>query len=288
LDGLFVPITNPITFRSLSDTKTILHLGDLHYGHPGFCAARWDRIKAKYRGRKDLLCIGMGDYWDFSRWSDRQSIRRSGVGSSAQDWLDDKVMDDVKAMADELGQFKWIGLLEGNHDWDFQDGSTATSRLADLLSVRYLGTCCYICHQIECQGCRTTLTHVCHHGIGGGARTIGASINSLEHWTKAFRATIYAMGHDHSSFVLPCTYTPLFGRINAKTHEVDIVEHESWFLRSGSMLRGYIPNERSYIATKALPARRLAYPELRIGIQRTREDGVRRLKATIEGINPAS
>ena len=271
----------------MSDTRTILHLGDLHYGASRFLRDPVGPDQGKYRGRKDLLWHWHGDYWDFSRWSDRQSLRRSGVGSSAQDWMDEKVMDDVKAVADELSQFKWIGLLEGNHDWDFQDGSTATSRLADLLSTRYLGTCCYICHQMECQGSRTTLTHVCHHGIGGGARTIGASINSLEHWTKAFRAASTRWGTTIQVLFFRHIHT-LFGRINAKTHEVDIVEHESWFLRSGSMLRGYVPNERSYIATKALPARRLAYPELRIGIQRIKEDGVRRLKATIEGINPAS
>jgi len=288
VDGLFVPIVHEMRFKSTSETKLLLHIGDLHFGHPGFCRSRWERFKEKYSGKKDIYCIGMGDYWDFSRWSDRKAMRRSGASESATKWMDAKVTEDVERSVKEFEGFTWIGMLEGNHDWEFSNGNTATQMLADLLGTRYLGTCCYIHHALYLHGGKTSISHVCHHGTTSSSRTVGGSVNALEHWSKAFTAHIYAMGHDHSSFVVPCTYTPLFGKVNNHTGEVEIVEHESWFVRSGSMLKGYIPNERSYIATKALPARRLTYPELRIGIQRTREDGVRRLKATIEGINPAS
>ena len=286
MDGLFVPFENKMNFKSCKDTRTLLHLGDLHFGHPGHCDARWKRVKDYYRNRKDVIAIGMGDYFDFSRWSDRQAMRRGGVSQSAYDRLDAMVTDDVKRAADDLSQFNWIGMLEGNHDWDFSDGTSATQMLAGLLGTRYLGTCCLIHHALDYHGGKTVITHVCHHGLGGGAKTIGGSINALEHWTKAFRANIYAMGHDHSSFVLPCTYTPISSRINERTGEVELVEHEMWFIRSGSMLRGYVPHRCSYIAVKAMPARRLAYPEITIGVKRTEVGGTKRIVSVINGNNP--
>ncbi len=288
MDGLFVPIINDIMFKSVNDTKTLLHIGDTHFGHPGHCANRWQKFKDRYKNRKDVLAIGMGDYWDFSRWSDRKAMRRGGVSDSARDWMDSKVTDDIKRAADELSQFQWLGMLEGNHDWVFSNGETASERLATELGTKYLGTCAYVYHRLNLHGGYAHVAHVAHHGTTSGAKTVLGSINALEHWSKAFQAHIYAMGHDHSSFVLPCSYTPLFGRINRQTGDIEILEHESWFVRSGSMLRGYVPNQRSYIATKAMPARRLSYPEIRIGVTRYIEDGVRRLKPTIEGVNPSS
>lgn len=292
MDGLFTTLIYPLKFKRINDVYTLLHIGDTHFEHEGHCKSRWQKFRKKHGNRPKTIALGMGDYWDFSRWSDRQAMRRGGVSQSAYERMDRMVIEDVKRSRDEFCVFTWIGLLAGNHDWSFGEDTikqlgctTATEYLAKLLDTPFLGNCTYIHFALDYGGKRTRVSEVAHHGAGQ-SRTITASINKLHRWAEAFWAHIYAMGHDHSSFVLPCPNTPLHGYVNKQTGKLEMAEHEPWYVRTGSMLKGYAPGMRSYIAQKALPARRLVYPEVFLGIQRERSNKSDSIKPSIEGLNP--
>jgi hypothetical protein len=100
---------------------------------------------------------------------------------------------------------RWIGFLEGDHRWDFRDGSSVDQLIARHLKGYFLGTSAMIrfkFHGVPKGHPEADCTLFCHHGTGS-AQTQGGSLNKVENMLKAFDADIYLMGHVHSKIAAP-------------------------------------------------------------------------------------
>lgn len=186
--------------------------------------------------------LGMGDYLDFTSNSQRKLL--SPLRDSQKEQLDSL----VQSQADELyhilspSKGRWLGMLEGNHRWEFQTGEKQGTSVDQ-----------YLCKKLECDffgtlaGIRlhfsnTPANHpeadclICaHHGLGA-SRTQGGQLHRVEDMLKFFDAEIYLMGHGHSKVASPIDRQQISP--DGKHH------HRTKLLaRTGSFLRGYVSHE---------------------------------------------
>lgn len=193
----------------------------------------------------DAWWIGVGDYIDMESPSNRKLLRGTGFYDSVLDALDAKAEELQEELQDILKPTRkhWLGILDGHHYHEYQDGGTSDTRLAQYLDAPFLGTCAAVKVVFELPagvgGSRTH--HVnpsfniwAHHGRGGG-KLSSAPINSLEHIVKGFDSDVYLIAHTHrAGAVRMARIYPQFGP------KKGYLEHKDLFLAAcGSFLKGY-------------------------------------------------
>ncbi len=192
-----------------SNEAVLIPFGDLHIGNPGFRERHLQRIIEEIRKTPDCRCIGMGDHEELSR-----SAFRASIGSIPQDEkhsamikIDDMVRSDLKKNATKYFkpiQNKLIGLIEGNHHWDFQDGTTSTQYMCQLLGVPYLDVVSLIRLSMQRHGkVRKNLRVFAAHGWSSGYQLYGTDVNGLTKKASDFEADIYIAGHTHRGWMIP-------------------------------------------------------------------------------------
>src|SRR4030042_1804564 len=145
----------------------------------------------------------MGEYLDFPSQSQRAIL--GPLRDSIKEDIDKMVRENVEKLADILRPTKgyWVGLIEGDHRWIFQDSTSADQYLCQLLQCDFLGTSSLVRiamgvnHHPEAD----TILYV-HHGIGS-SRTSGGHLNRVEDLLKIWEADIYLMGHSHAKVASP-------------------------------------------------------------------------------------
>jgi hypothetical protein len=159
----------------------------------------------------------------------------------------------VKLLHEELKMFipNWIGMMGGNHYWTFGDGSTSDNELARLLKTRFLGVKTMLKLKFVDAGHRRGYVEICAHHGTSAPRTTAASMAAVVRMTEGAEADIFLQGHDHRRFFFPGqTKMQLEGDVYLKDRTL-------WFGRTGSFLRGYVPNEVSYVTDRDLPPNQL-------------------------------
>jgi hypothetical protein len=176
----------------------------------------------------------MGEYLDFAPQSQRRitSDLREEITRQIDDMVRARVEDLYTLMAHTKG--KWIGMLEGDHRWDFSDGTSADQYLCNLLCTDFLGTSALL--SLHPDGLpknhREGETKIfIHHGIGS-SRSSGGHLHRVEDLLKWVDADIYLMGHSHAKVAAP---------IDWQTVSQDGVHYHKTKLlaRTGSWMKGY-------------------------------------------------
>ncbi len=177
-------------------------IGDVQLGAQGVVL---EKLKAHVQwglAQGNVYFLGMGDYIDILSPSNREAWRSARLYDSARKAMSDKadsyVQEFVAAMKGT--EDRWLGMLEGHHYFEFEDGTTSDTRIAQALHTPYLGTCAFVrisfkkmkADKVKRKSLKCTIW--CHHGAGNGL-TPHSPLARLYHVMHQFDADIYLIGH---------------------------------------------------------------------------------------------
>lgn len=245
---------------------TIVFFGDVHRDSPAHDEEKWKSDLDYWRGLKNAWFFGMGDYLDSTSTTEREML------GNISPKLHETFRNDVQALqlakiekiAKELSFMRGriIGMLNGNHYFEFQSGMNGDQKLCELLGAKYLGVCSLVRISFANFGRIVTRDIFAHHGQGA-SRLIGGSLNRVAQMFEGVEADIVAMGHDHNRAIVPGTPRMFLGP-NSKGKNHRICTRETWVIRSGSYLRSYEPGRASYNVDSQRPGRSLGHVAMQI------------------------
>jgi len=224
-----------ISFQLAGNQQMLLMpVGDVHCMSKGWPKQKFvDHLK--WGVDRGATFLGMGEYIDFSSWSQREKL------ATLRETTLDQISDMVKDRVQEIGELiaftrgHWIGLLEGDHFHQFSDGTTSDQMLAALLECHFLGTSTHI--RLHSNGVDSSADCIiyAHHGIGT-ARMAGGHLHRVEDLLKFVHADIYLMGHTHSK---------VSDAGDRQEVTPDGIHHHRTILiaRTGGFLAGYLSSE---------------------------------------------
>ena len=228
----------------------IVPFGDVHRDTPSCDVDRW---KWFLQGCKKLpqdrtYYIGMGDFNDFASSREQEELRHSKIHDQTRDKFDLIVQADNRKFAQEISFMRGhlLGLLDGNHNWTFRDGTTATQDLCDRMDAPYLGWLTHLTMNIAVKtskgrkrGNSINLTIIACHGKAGG-KLMGTSINQVDDLTRIFPvADLYIEGHDHQRYAVPKS-------ILMADQKGNIKQKRQMISRSGSFKKGFCEGISGY------------------------------------------
>ena len=204
------PIEQEIEFILAKNQKIILMpLGDIHYAPDAEFPARKLRQHIEWGLKRGAWFLGMGEYLDFTSASQRKLLHPLRDHQKAIiDGFVLKMVQDIYEIL-EPSKGRWIGMLEGDHRWEFSSldlsGRSADQYLCELLECDFLGTSTFLRLHAK-DNLRGHPEADClvyaHHGIGS-SRTQGGHLHRVEDLLKWVNADIYLMGHSHGKVTAP-------------------------------------------------------------------------------------
>lgn len=245
--------------------------GDVHWDSPNHADAVWQEDLEYFRGLppKETYFLGMGDYLDSTSTTERECLGQISKQMHETFKRDTQALQQAKIdkFADEISFMKGrlIGLLNGNHYFEFQSGINGDQKLADKLDCKYLGVCALIRLSFNAHGRIFTLDIFAHHGMGA-SRLIGGSINRVAQMFEGVEADIAIMGHDHKRGAMPTT-PRLFLNLDHKTGALKVKQRESWAIRSGSYLASFRAGESNYNVDACRMPSSLGHVEILISLR---------------------
>jgi len=250
--GIFTIHKFIIEYDKHDEPIYLFPFGDIHRSSSNCDVDRWLEFLEWAKKKKRSYFLGMGDYDDFSSGSERLILGNKNLHDSTLDTLDGlyetntiRIYNEIKFMNGRL-----IGLIEGNHYGEFQSGITTTQYLAQKLKCKYLGVSSFIRLVLKHKTRRNwmSIDIWAHHGKGG-SRKVGGSLNRVEDMCFAASADIYLMGHDHRK---SCAYVSTMELSKGGTRVLHLHQKKKLLGRTGSFLKGYVPDKKSYVADLAL------------------------------------
>lgn len=246
--------------------------GDVHRDSAACNVDAWHNQLDAWRKDKDIYFIGLGDYLDFSSYSERLILDNPKLHDQTKgkfdEWQTKTTKDFIKEISFMKGRI--LGMIEGNHYWRFQDHTTSTQRMCQSLDAPYMGVTGIIRISLkEINSNRISAVDIwCHHGMGG-ARLVGGSINKVEQMREVFpNMDMYILGHDHRRLAVPVS---CLGVSECGTEDKLLVrERRQWLIRSGSYLKGYDPGKANYVNRRLLPPSDLGSITAEIAVSRVR------------------
>ncbi len=177
----------------------IFPLGDTHIGQQGTSDNEIKRFVAEGLDRGAWF-LGMGDYIDLATPSNRNFIRSANLYDVAREAFTEKAERLIEhyLLLTKGTEGKWIGLLHGHHYFEFEDGTTSDTRIAQALKAPYLGTCAMINLCFARKGSSTSYKIFCHHGNGNGIMPY-SPLTKLYHIMQGWEADCYLIGHQHKN-----------------------------------------------------------------------------------------
>jgi hypothetical protein len=277
--GLFTTQLIQYTLPPGVDTFKLIPFGDVHRDSDMHAHRKWQEFLEYSRGQKNALFLGMGDYCDGISTSERMVINNGGLHDTTRRSIEGLYKKVTKDLISELSfmRGRLIGMLGGNHYYEFGEGSTTDHVLADALGTRFLGVSSLIRLAVRKHTGGTVLNFdiFAHHGKGGGG-SAGGTFNTIEKMAATAEADLYLMGHDHKKGCVPGhTRLKLVNAPRMKSG-LDIVEHTTWLGRTGSFLKAYEDGRVSYNVDAGRSACSLGWIELDITFKRDRRGGKQR------------
>lgn len=248
--GLFTVHEFTIRVDELGKPIYLYPLGDVHKFAPLHSSEKWDECIDKIKSHgPDAYIIGMGDYMELMRATDRSSLTKSEFCDNTIDRLDKMADSDTSEFSRDLefAQGRIIGLIEGNHYFQFKSGETSTQRLCRILDTKYLGVATLTRLRFDYGGHTAHIDIYAHHGKGA-ARLLGGSLNRVQQMAESCSCDLYCMGHDHKG---PIGKNPRL-QLSEANGNLALIERTQLFVRTGSFLRGYVDGEVSYVADACL------------------------------------
>ena len=189
----------------------IMPIGDIQYaGKDSSTAMEMLKRHVAWGVEQNAYFLGMGDYIDFASPSNRLRLRQAALYDTALKTLSDVSVHLVTELYQEAlkgSEGRWLGLLEGHHFYQMEDGTTTDQLLCRLLKTRFLGTSAYVRLVFHHGQTVKTQRHGnvliwCHHGAGYGQRS-SAPLNRLDQLLTYWDADIYLMGHQSKKVTAP-------------------------------------------------------------------------------------
>jgi hypothetical protein len=238
-----------IPVKASGQEFTLYPFGDVHKFAPLHSEDHWAAFLDDARGRKDAYFLGMGDYMDLASSSERNALKDGRFHDSTIQTLEDIYRDMTARYCKDLEFMRGriIGLIEGNHYSEFQNGTTTTQKMCETLGCKYLGVSAFIRLSFRYGKTSRSVDIWAHHGKGA-ARLIGGSLNTVQQMGEAAEADVYLMGHDHKKSAGMTSKLMLSGAGG----DVKVVHKKQVYARTGSFLRGYVDGKQSYVADMGL------------------------------------
>ena len=185
----------------------IIPFGDVHRDSNMHCSDYWGRFLDHAKRQDNALFLGMGDYTDGCSTSERIVLNSPALHETTTANFQKAALGVAETLADELEfmRGKLIGMLGGNHYFQFNSGDTTDHILSAHLGTKFLGVCSFIRLSVllkDRPACRHCIDIFAHHGLGGG-RLAGSTFNTVERMQSVAEADIYLMGHDHNLGCIP-------------------------------------------------------------------------------------
>lgn len=261
----------------------LIPFGDVHRDVALCDVDRWNAFLERCKADDDQYTryILMGDPCDFASYSERHILLNRNLHDTTKNKLELSAQDDTDRFIKEISfmRGRMIGVVAGNHHWEYQDGTNSDQRIARLMKTKYLGDISYTVLMLDAYNKRVRVDIVAAHGKAGG-KTAGATINQVDDLRRIFPvADIYLCGHDHKRGVWP--ESTLVVVSNKKRGELVIKQKRQLLCRTGSFLRGYVDGETSYVADRYLRPSELGTIKIEIKLKYERCDGKRFFYADI-------
>ena len=247
--GLFTIHKHKIRADEIGKAIHLIPFGDIHRSSPMCHSEKWLEMLEWAKKRDKILFLGMGDYDDLASASERNIFTDRKMHDSSRQTLEDLYTTHVNRLVKEIKFMngKLIGLMEGNHYAEFQDGTTSTQKMCSLLACKYLGVSSFIRLVVEYRTKSASIDIWAHHGKGA-SRLIGGSLNRVQQMGESAEADIYLMGHDHKKSVgMMDKLTLSEGHGSLNLHH-----RKQLYIRTGSFLKAYEDSKVSYVSDMAL------------------------------------
>lgn len=231
----------------------LIPFGDVHRDSDLHADEHWKEFLVYAKKQKNAVFLGMGDFTDGVSTSERIVLDGPGLHDTTRTTMRDHYRGVAKTLVNELSFMKGrlIGMLGGNHYFDFGNGDTTDHVLAAALHTKFLGVCSFIRLSLRLRGpsgyvrkSNHSLDIFAHHGKGGG-QLPGSTFNTIEKMQHAADADFYLMGHDHKKGCIPSTPRLQLTSTGPKG-ELTVRERTPWLGRTGSFLKAYEPGRVSY------------------------------------------
>jgi hypothetical protein len=227
----------------------VVPIGDVHFGAHGFAERSFleflHTVEREYEG-KEVYYLGMGDYVDAYRTTVRKAFKHLAPddGEAIDEYMHGKLEAFYSLVSHTRG--KWLGMLGGNHTWEFRNGYTSESVLCDMLETSYLGDCADVQLKFSsADKARGSVGLWVHHGVGGRKYPVGKLIDDIcPHFPDS---DVFLMGHTHLR-----EYRDFIRMRRVGKQYVDSVGIAAI---TGGWLKGYTSGPSSYVERKALKPR---------------------------------
>lgn len=276
-ERVYKVISKTINLENYSDKIKIWLFGDIHRFTKSCDVERWKKFLSDSRKEhdKNTYYLGLGDYDDFASTTEQKVIKSELHAQTLVDF-GDIVKKRNRALAMEMSHMKGqiLGLIDGNHGWKFEDGTTGTEDLANRLGTEFLGWLCHFTLRILTPRGQAANVHIIAcHGKSGGGKTAGLTINQVDDLKNVFPvADIYVLGHDHQRAARPVSILIPASNNNG---EIFIKQKRQFLCRSGSFKKAYIADTSSYEVGKLLRPSDLGALLIEISLHRDCKDGDR-------------
>lgn len=254
------------------DEIHIQPFGDVHRDTTTCDVERWRWfLKSAKEMPDNTLFVGMGDFHDFASAKEAKILKNSDIHDQTKDMLDEIVIRNNRKFAQEISfmRGRLIGMLDGNHNWVFRNGKTATEDLCERLGCPYLGWLSHVTIDVEMyseigksRGNHCNIYLILCHGKAGG-KLLGTSITQVTDLARIFPvADIYIMGHDHQRGAWPASI------LIPGTNKSLIKQKRQMFCRSGCFKKGYVEGISGYEIGRLLRPNDLGVVTLSISFHR--------------------
>lgn len=269
----------------LGEPFKLIPFGDVHRDSDMHADDSWQEFLTYAKKQKHAVFLGMGDYTDGVSTSERIVLNDPNIHDTTRTKMRDVYKGVAKTLTNELAfmRGRLLGMIGGNHYFDFGDGDTTDHVLAASLGTKFLGVCSFIRLSINFPGSGTknaTLDIFAHHGKGAGSLP-GSTFNTLEKMSTTAVADFYLMGHDHKKGTIPST--PRLVLTNGKGKELNIKQRVPWLGRTGSFLKAYEPGRVSYNVDAGRSPSTLGWIEFEITPKRSTAGGGDTISFDIRG-----
>lgn len=217
----------------------VIPIGDVQLGAQGVDERRLRR-DIEWGMAHNAYFLGMGEYLDLVSPSNRARLAAAGFYDSVMDTLEQAVMEKISDFLSLVRgtEGRWLGMLEGHHLFEFRDGSTSDTIIAEALKTKFLGTCAFVRLKFKRSTVGVACTIWCHHGTGSGVKA-SAPLNKLENIMPYFDADIYLMGHQHKKVAA------VVDRIYMTRKPPHNIGYKTIIMaNTGGYMEGYVPHIR--------------------------------------------
>lgn len=264
--GFDIPFTYAKPFR-------LVFFGDVHRDSPNHARSKWKEFLQYARTLKDAWFFGMGDYLDSTSTSERECL--GNISPKMHETFRNDIMAlqlakcELFAKEIQFMRGRIIGMLNGNHYFQFSSGINSDQKICELVGAQYLGVCSFVRLYMEASGRIHARDIFAHHGAGA-ARLFGGSFNRVQQMAEGAEADIYAMGHDHKRIASPGQ--PRLFLKNTSRNGLKIEQREPVVIRSGSFLASYEPGVVNYNVDACRTPASLGHVEVIVKITRNDSD----------------